>query len=55
MPKTTKLITVPEQNEHYKGTEFKRWDSVLASYLKDYPDRKVNPSANRKNKGKRKQ
>ena len=65
MPKTKKLITVPEQNEHYKGTEFKRWDSFLASYLKDYPDRKVNylkdypdrkvnPSANNNQKRKKK-
>ena len=54
MPKTTKLITVPEQNEHFKGTEFKRWDSLLASYLKDYPDRKVKPPANSKNRRKRK-
>ena len=41
MPKTKKLITVPEQNEHFKGTEFKRWDSFLASYLKDYPEMKL--------------
>ena len=54
MPKTKKLITVPEQNEHYKGTEFKRWDSFLASYLKDNPDRKVNSSANNKKKKKKK-
>ena len=54
MTKTKKLITVPEQNEHYKGTEFKRWDSFLASYLKDYPDRKVNPSANNNQKRKKK-
>lgn len=54
MPKTKKLITVPEQNEHFKGTEFKRWDSFLASYLKDYPDHKVNPSANNKQKRKKK-
>lgn len=55
MPKTTKLITVPEQNEHFKGAEFKRWDSMLARFLQDRPDREVKPSANKKNKGKRKQ
>ena len=54
MPKKTNLITVPQQNEHYKGTEFKRWDSFLASYLKDNPDRKVNSSANNNQKRKKK-
>lgn len=54
MPKTKKLITVPEQNEHYKGTEFKRWDSLLATFNAIHPDRKVKPPANNKNKGRNK-
>ena len=54
MPKTTKLITVPEQNEHFKGTEFKRWDSLLATFNAIHPDRKVKPSANNNPKRKKK-
>ena len=53
MPKKTNLITVPIQNEHYKGTDFKRWGSFVANFIKDHRDRKVKPPANSKNKGKR--
>lgn len=52
MPKKTNLITVPEQNKHYKGSEFKRWDSLVTRFLKDHPDYGVNSSANSK-KGER--
>lgn len=55
MPKKTKLIEVPQSNNDYKGLSFDRWDSMLARFLQDRPDREVKPSANKKNKGKRKQ
>ncbi len=54
MPKKTKLITVPEKNEGYRGTDFKRWDSMLARFVQNNPDCKVKPPANNKNKGRRK-
>lgn len=52
MPKTTKLITVPQQNEQYIGKEFKRWNTFVARFLNDRKDQKVKPSANKKIKEK---
>jgi len=54
LPKKTKLITVPEKNDKYRGTDFKRWDSMLARFVQNNPDRKVKPPANSKNRRKRK-
>jgi len=54
LPKKTKLITVPEKNEGYRGTDFKRWDLMITRFLQDHPDRKDSPPANSKQKRKKK-
>lgn len=54
MPKKTKLITVPQINNDYKGLTFNRWDSFVANFIKDHPDRKDTPTANNKQKRKKK-
>lgn len=50
MPKKTNLVTIPEQNKHYKGSAFIRWDALVANFFEDHPEYKAEVTANNKQK-----
>ena len=53
MIETTKQTTVPEKNEQFKGSVFKRWDAFVAKFFQEHPEYKAKDTANNKQKRKR--